>query len=268
MQCKSLTKKCRSCGRENADRLEICPECKTDLHCGNGAVEGYTHCVNHGGPVPSRNFYGKGPMSSGSGSSFQLTRLAASYNKQVNDGAVLSNRVAIDLFDTRIKQLLERVDVNEAPDRVARLHEAWLDYRNQEAGTPEYFAARIYLDNLFEKIFHDYMAWNQIFNALELRGKAVEREVKTLKEIKAIMTAEDGYNLLAKALAATIKVIGDDPKKLKQVQYEFSRIIGESSDLASEADGEHDWGSSETSGGETGFGDVDKKELLYPGNQE
>ena len=83
----------------------------------------------------------------------------------------------------------------------------------------------------FEKVYHDYQAWTQIFSALDLRGKTVEREVKVLTSIKAIMTAEDGYELAAKMMAAVMRVIGDDPKRLKQVQYEFTKLIGESSDL-------------------------------------
>ena len=59
------------------------------------------------------------------------------------------------------------------------------------------------------------------------------------------MTAEDGYELAAKIMAAVIRVIGDDPKKIKQVQYEFTRIIGEPSDLVTEGYSEDVGGSGE-----------------------
>lgn len=238
------------------------------MHCGNAAVPGYTLCKHHGGPVPSRNFYGTGPMTNGNGSSFPLMRLAAKYNQQTRDGVLLSNRAAIDVIDMRIKQLLERVDVNEAPDRVAKLYKLWMEYKNTEPGTTDHLLARKELDETFEKVYHDYAAWNQIFEALDLRGKSVEREVNALTKIRAVMTAEDGYQLSAKLLAAVIRVIGDDPKKLKQVQYEFSRIIGESSDHVTEGPDEDDRGSRETVGGEAGPGDMDQAELLHPRDQE
>lgn len=269
MKCQSINKNCKQCGwKQDHARVETCAQCGADMRCGKSAVEGYTLCIQHGGPVPSRNFYGKGSMSTGSGSSFPLTRLAAAYNRQVNNGVVLSNRAAVDIIDIRIRQLLERVDVKEAPNRVSKLYELWMELKETVAGSTERMLAEKALDEAFERVYHDYKAWEQIFDALDLRGKTTEREIKALREIKAIMTAEDGYQLAAKMMAAVIRVIGDDPKKIKQVQYEFSRIIGESSDLAHEGYGEDAGGSGETIGGEARSGDVDQEELLYSRDEE
>lgn len=207
-------------------------------------------------------------MTTGSGSSFPLTRLAAQYNKMNKDGRVLSNRATIDIIDTRIMQLLGRIDQDEAPDRLANLSKLWETYKECVDGnrSMEAVLARKQIDEEFKKAYDDYMAWRQMFEALDLRGKSVEREVKVLKEIKAIMTAEDAYELSAKMLAAVMRVVNDDPKKLKQVQYEFSRIIGESSDLVTEGYAEEDGGDGGGAGGETGFDDLDQEELLHPRN--
>jgi hypothetical protein len=124
--------------------------------------------------------------------------------------------------------------------------------------------AKTEMDVIFERVYHDYAAWRQIFEALDLRGKSTEREVKVLEKIKAIMTVEDGYRLAAKMLAASMRVIGDNPSKLKELQYEYSRLIGESSDSAGEGSGEDDWGGSAEAGGTSGPGDVDQTELLHP----
>ena len=266
MQCASFIKTCRDCEEPNDGKQKTCPKCGADLRCTREAVNGYTRCPNHGGPVPARNFYGKGNMTTGSGSSFPLMRLAARYNKMMQDGKVLSNRAAIDVIDKRITQLLERVDLDEAPDRLARLSGLWNEYMDAKAtkNTVEVLKIEGQIDHEFEKVYHDYMAWKQIFEALDLRGKSVEREIKTLREIKAIMTAEDGYHLASKLLAAVVRVIGDEPKKIKQVQYEFTRIIGESSDNVIEGDGEDVGADSEADGGTQGSGDVDQAELLHP----
>lgn len=272
MRCQSLRRKCRACGNKvDGKRQEKCPTCGSDMHCTEKAVEGYSRCRWHGGPVPSRNFYGRGPVKDGRMSSFPITRLSARYLKMQEDGRILSNRATIDLIDKRVMQLLERVDVKEAPDRVMALFEKWQELKAQAIGSTEYLTARLEMDELFERVYHDYAAWNQIFTALELRGKATEREIKALKELRAIMTAEDGYELVAKLMAAVIRVIGDDPKKIKQVQYEFAKIIGERGEF-SDRDGAED---DETAGGgepedrgETGLGILDQAELLHPGDQE
>jgi hypothetical protein len=259
MKCTSLKRKCKACGWKNdRERVPTCPECHADMHCTAEAVPGYSVCRYHGGPVPARNFYGRGPMKDGSQSSFPLMRLASKYNQMTTDGKVLSNRAAIDLIDKRITQLLERVDIEEAPDRIKDLYEAWGEFKLCAVGSPEYIQARAEIDAIFERVYHDYAAWRQIFEALDLRGKTTEREIKALKEIRAIMTAEDGYELAAKLMAAVVRVIGDDPKKIKQVQYEFARIIGESSDRVGSIDAEDDGGGVAEAGGEEGSGHMDQ----------
>ena len=206
-------------------------------------------------------------MTTGSASSFPLTRLAAQYNKMRKDGQVLSNRAAIEVIDTRIRQLAERIDVNDAPDRLARLFTLWNEYQDAKGSGRSVEASQkeFALSQEFEKANTDYAAWRQMFEGLDLRRKMVESEVKVLKEIHAIMTAEDAYELSAKLLAAVMRVV-DDPKKLKQVQYEFTRIIGESGDNASEGYGESDWESSGEENFVDGSGQVDREELLHSGD--
>jgi hypothetical protein len=81
--------------------------------------------------------------------------------------------------------------------------------------------------NQFEKAKKDYAAWQQMILAIDLDRKLVESEVKVVKEIKAILTAEDAYEMIAKILAIILRIFPDDKAKLKQVQYEFTRLIGE-----------------------------------------
>ena len=86
------------------------------------------------------------------------------------------------------------------------------------------------IDDEFEKAYHDYAAWEQMFSVLDLRRKMVESEVKIAKDIQAMMTAEDGYELVAQIFAAIIRIVNKfelGPKVLKAFQYEFTKIIGD-----------------------------------------
>ena len=208
-------------------------------------------------------------MTTGASSQFPVTRLAAKFNQVQKDGRILSNRKSIDVVDVRITQLLERIDVNDAPDRLARLYQLWNEYSDSlNAGrTTEAMQKRGALDDEFEKANTDYAAWRQMFDALDLRRKMVESEVKVLKEIHAIMTAEDAYELTAKLLAAVMRVV-DDPKKMKQVQYEFTSIIGESGDNVGQGFGGQDWGDGREEDGGHGPGEMDREEFLHTGNEE
>ena len=158
----------------------------------------------------------------------KLKTLAEKYARMVSDGRVLSNRATLDAIDERVQQLLERIDVNEAPDRLQNLHLLWEEFKlaRQRKNETDVIVTIRRLDGEFDKAYHDYAAWSQLMEVFDLRRKMVDSEVRVIKEIKAMLTAEDAYKLVAKLQAVCIRVV-DDPKKLRLIQQGFSRIIGE-----------------------------------------
>lgn len=270
MKCVSFKRRCPKCELWNVPRIAKCRGCGEDLRCKKNAIVGYRLCGSHGGPVAARKFYGVGRMKNGNTSSFQIMRLAAKYNQMRNDGRILSNRAAIELIDTRIKQLLERVDVKDAPERVSLLYSLWKEYEGylDNGNAVEAIVVRKKISEAFEQTYHDYQSWKQIFEALDLRGKSVEREIKTITAIKAIMTAEEGYELVAKVAAITIRLLGDNPVKLKEARYEFAKLIGESSDDVGKGSYEEIGDGGDAGGGEEGFSEVDQAELLHTRDAE
>lgn len=240
--CQKLIRICRRCEIEfeRGDSRETCHACGESRKCQKAAVPGYRWCTNHGGPVPARNFYGKGgPIVTGKNSQFQLTRLAAKYNEVGANGQILSNRKAMEIIGVRIQQLAEKIDLSEAPERVKMLYMLWQEYKRMldDGRDMEAIQVRNKIDDEFEKVYHEYAAWSQMFDALDLNRKMVDSEVKILKEIKAIITAEDAMELVAKLQAAVMRV-EDDPKKIRQIEYEFNRLIGGVSDNAAADDEE------------------------------
>ena len=230
-QCNSKVRTCKGCGErfERNDKSDICSKCGLARACSKPAVPGYNFCSSHGGPSPSRNYYGKGrPMTTGGGSSFPLTRLAAKYNQSKTDGRILSNRHSIEIIDHRILQLMERIDANDDPERFNKIKKLWEEYRQLIANGKELEAGLVarQIDAHFEAAREDYLSWTQMFHANEVRRKMVDSEVKVAKDIQAILTAEDAYELVAKLLGSVIQVV-DDPNQLKRIQYEFAKIVGD-----------------------------------------
>lgn len=151
----------------------------------------------------------------------------------------MTNRIGLEIVRTRIKQLAERIDLNEAPDRLAKLDKLWEKFREEwDAGRKaEAISLMEDLDKEFHAAREDYAAWKQIFDALDLDRKMVESEVKIMKDINAIMTAEDAYQLSAELLGAIIESVNDldiDPSVkrqiLKRITYEFTTRLGDKSD--------------------------------------
>lgn len=210
---------------------------------------------------------------SGINSNFPLVRLASKYNEVQKDGRVLSNRASMEVLRERIRQLAERIDMNQAPDRLATLQKLWVEFLVLErAGDPKRFAVKQQINDEFEAAYHDYAAWKQMFEAIDLDRKLVESEVKILKEINATLTAEDAYNLTAQLLAVIISTVNNEPTLpenskvllLKRISYEFTKLIGDGvgSKVVLRA---------ERSGTEiidSGAGEVDREGVLHPGNQE
>jgi hypothetical protein len=158
----------------------------------------------------------------------RLMKIAQKYENILSNGRVLSNRAAVDTLDARIIQLANRIEENDMPQRMAVLNETWHEFReayDRDKRSDMVVAIRN-LDEYFEKTYHDYAAWNQLVEIFDVRRKLVDSEVKTIKEIKALLTAEDAYNLVAKLLAICIRVV-QDPVKLRIIQFEFSKVIGE-----------------------------------------
>lgn len=157
-----------------------------------------------------------------------LKKTAQRYAEMMENGNLLSNRNTIEIMDGRIMQLLERVDVDDAPDRVRNLYTLWEDLHaaQKRKDGNQVIVITAAMDAEFEKAYHDYAAWKQLFEIFDIRRKHVEGEVKIIKDMKAILTAEQARTLVAKLLGVCIRLIGDQ-KLLKKITYEFSRIIGE-----------------------------------------
>lgn len=167
-------------------------------------------------------------MTTGAGSSFPITRLAAKYNEMKKNGKLLSNRHSIEIIRHRVEQLIERIDMNDAPDRLNQLNKLWIKIREAEKNgrEAEAIVLKNKMDDLFNQAREDWISWEQMFNALELDRKMVESEVKIAKDIQAIITVEEAYNMIAEINAIVISVV-NDPLKLKQIQYELAKMIGE-----------------------------------------
>lgn len=201
-------------------------------------------------------------MTTGKGSNFQLTRIAASYNEIQGNGRILSNRKAMEIIWKRVEQLAERIDLNEAPERMAKIQKLWVEFRALTAQEKEVEALIVAkeIDAEFDAAYHDYMAWRQMFDALEIHSKMTESEVKIMKDMRALMTAEDAYELVAQVMAVLLQVLQDDPKKLKEAQFALTRIIGENN--SGSGRGRRESGSGPGSGG------LDREQFLHPGDEE
>src|SRR5262249_11451887 len=136
------------------------------------------------------------PVKHGRFSKFLPVRLADRAAELLRDPDYLELKNDIALLDTRISELLERLDepANGAASTKARA----LNEKAKRGGT-EGAAARRELDELLEHGAADTDHWQEISQLLEQRRKLAEAETKHLALRQQFITAKEA-NLLVAAL--------------------------------------------------------------------
>jgi hypothetical protein len=229
VRCPKWVSKCRKCGlkftRANHNRrVNPCPNCGQDRTCGGPVTRGFRFCWIHGGSTPSHIR----PEELERVSKFPLVRLSERYLSAMGDGRLISNRATMEVVQARLAQLAERIDLNQAPDRLKNLQELWSELRRLEARgkDAEATTVKFAIDEEFERAYHDYAAWQEMYQAIDLHRKLVEGELKVFKEKRAILTAEDARELIGKLLAIITEEVKDQAT-LRAIQYKFVRLIGD-----------------------------------------
>lgn len=189
----------------------------TGKQCNRSAVNGKRVCTVHGGLTPggiaSPNF------KTGRYSKYLPDRLSSRYEQAVNDPQLLELNHEIALIDSRLSDLLARIDTGETGQLWQDATKAWQKYRlNQDDET----AAQ--LDTLIKKGNDDYQAWNEIQDTIEQRRRLVESERKRLVEAQQYVTAVQAMTLIGNVLAI-IKDNVTDRQTLQAISTGINQLV-------------------------------------------
>lgn len=177
--------------------------------CKKDAIPGRNVCHIHGGKslagVSSPTF------KHGRYSQVIPTRLAARYTASAADPALLELRSDIALVDSRLEDLLSRVDTGESGaiwrSLLKRKEELILAKRaNDTAG--QITAVNAILE-LISKGHADYRAWGEIGTVLEQRRKLVESERKRLVETQQMISTAEALTLIGQIVHVITEHVSD-----------------------------------------------------------
>jgi hypothetical protein len=195
------------------------------------------HVAGHRGANERFGFYGEGaPATVGGHSKWLVVNAAEKYINMMKNPQVVSIRHNFPLIRERVLQLMGRLEENETPDRMKKLRDTWEQLKkampkHMVIGIPGQKAWQE-LDDEMERVYHDYESWSQILDLMNTESKLVDTELKVVKAIGSMITAEQVIEMQAKQLAAIMECI-DDPRILRKIQYRYAQISG--SDLLYEA---------------------------------
>lgn len=210
----------------NPGKSKVCGgKTRSGGKCKKPPMTGRTRCRLHGGATPV------GIMSphfkTGKYSKYLPPRLLERYHESLEDGELLALREEIALVDTRLADLLTRVDRGESKGfwRLAKTElSKYTKALNSEDVDEEKTATHLFnLRQIINGALDDYGAWSEIHSALEQRRRLVESESKRLSEMRQFITAEKAMVLIAN-LTDIIKRHVTDRATLAAISNELIRL--------------------------------------------
>ncbi len=208
--------------------LRVKPHCQgksrqTGEPCRQYAVPGRKFCHYHGGKNtvgPANNL-----LTTGRYSKYLPPRMAARYQEARSDPELLRLAEEIALVDSRLADLLGRVESGESGQVWAELAKAWAKFRTGENSA----ADASLVSDLIKAGNADYSAWGEIHKCVNARQRLVESERKRLVEAQQMVRVDQAMTLVA-ALLDSVKRNVRDPKALTAISADFSLLLINSGD--------------------------------------
>jgi hypothetical protein len=202
--------------RTNARGQQLC-NAKSDT-CGGLAMRGISKCRSHGGA--SLKGEASGTFKNGLRSKYitaipQRIKSDLENLRKRDDLLRLNDEIA--LIDSRLLDILKRVDTGEAGQVWAELrkaHRAFVEAKMMgEAGKGEMLAAMRQMEALIERGASDYFAWGEACKLIEQRRRLVESERKRELEQQEILTGKEAAMLFNALLSIVNEHVTDRDTK-------------------------------------------------------
>ena len=197
---------------------------RTGEACKARAVNGSTKCYHHGGKTPSG--IASPNLKHGRYSRYLPARLSGQYEASKNDPALLELREDIALIDSRLSDLIVRVDTGESGQIWKDLVETYseLDIAIRKKDSVSMMQSLTELNRLVNLGKDDYRAWSEIHEVIEQRRRLVESERKRLVEAKQTLTIDQAM-LMISALTDIIRTHVTDRKILSAITADVDKLI-------------------------------------------
>lgn len=196
---------------------------RTGERCKRPAIVGRTVCYHHGGKIP------RGPAlpqyKDGRYSKLLPARLAANYERAASDADLLVLREDIALVDTRLADLLGRVDSGESGEAWRKARDAFNMLKDglAQSDTVAAKAGMTKLDEIITRGRSDHFAWREIGDLLDRRERLVRSERRRMVELQQMITNEQALTMMS-AIVALVKEHVDDKHALAAISDGIRRL--------------------------------------------
>lgn len=199
---------------------------RTGEECKRPAINGTGKCYHHGGK--SLAGIASGTYKTGAYSKHLPTRLAATYAETLADQKLWELGEKAALVNTRIVELLSKLDTGETGATWKALREAYNAMRDaMTAGDSAKMMSMVFvIGNLIEAGNRDYLAWAEITNQIETYRKLSETERRHMLQAEQILTVQDAM-LMIGAIMAGVKEHVTDRNAYAAISANVTKVIGQ-----------------------------------------
>jgi hypothetical protein len=153
------------------------------------AIKGTTLCYQHS-PRQARGAR-SGRFKTGVYSVVLPRDIVERYEILLSDRGIVETRTSVALATVRIEELIKKLEENEAAGRYILLSKAVKDLRRQiDKGETTSVVAFQKIASIIDSKIEEYQKWSEIYEVMELKRKLVDTESKRLKDIGAVLNAE------------------------------------------------------------------------------
>lgn len=186
-------------------------------------------CYVHGGPTPRGHAL---PQTTHGRYSKDLpTRLGERFLASQSDPDLLNLNAEISVIDTRMSDVLRRVDTGESGQTWRELKATYTDMQEAQRAKNMGEVARL-LNELGTLIRHghsDYAAWSDVRTLIDQRRKLVESEGKRRKDMQDSITSEKAMVLVTSLIAAVKRHVSDQDA-LAAISADLARLLNHDAD--------------------------------------
>lgn len=192
-------------------------------------------CYHHGGATPRG--MAMHPTAGGRYSKHLPTRLVAEYQRAREDPELLAMRDEVALIDTRLSEVLGRIQTGESPNAWLQIGAAIRELQQhlrafEDTEDPDEVVDQIrkvgdWIVDLVQRALSEESAWEHARSLINQRMKLVESERKRMVDLQQMMTSEQAL-LLAGALVATVKQHVTDTRVLAAISSDVDRLLSRS----------------------------------------
>ena len=178
-------------------------------------------CYMHGGATPSGMALPQ--TTTGRYSKHLPTRMLSRYQAALDDPALLELREEVSLLDSRLADVLGRVDSGESGQAWSLLKSQFADYRKAKDGADKATALLMIEDTIRDGL-DDYAAWEEVRSLIDQRSRLVGSERQRLVQMQQMVTVEQAMTLLA-AVSDTIRRHVTDRNALAGISADLGRLV-------------------------------------------